>query len=232
MSSVFLRPWSEVAVADVPLQATSPYPPHIDRKQLIALVLTALALHTAIAWHLSHRIDTRHFISTPQELNIEIVHPPKPPEPPKVEPPKPQPVKPRAQPAQVMPKIQQSDPLPSSNTEAVQAPVAVAPVVAAPEPAPEPVTPPIGRAGYLNNPPPEYPPQAVRQGLQGTVLLRVHVLSDGKVDAVEVKQSSGRKILDEEAVRTVKRWLFTPSKRGETPIDGFATVPIEFALDS
>jgi len=59
----------------------------------------------------------------------------------------------------------------------------------------------------------------------------VHVLSDGKVDTADVKQSSGRKILDDEAVRTVKHWLFTPSQRGDTPIDGYATVPIEFSLD-
>jgi periplasmic protein TonB len=226
-----LRPWAEVAIVDVPLQATSRHPPHISRPQLIALIIVALTLHTALAWYLSHRIDTRHFVPTPQELNIEIVRPPKPPEPPKIEPPKPQPVKPHVQPAQVLPQIQQNDPLPSSVEETEQ-PSAVAPIIAPPPPAaPESVTPPIGRAGYLNNPPPEYPAQAVRQGWQGTVLLRVHVLSDGKVDIVEVKQGSGRKILDDEAIRTVKRWLFTPSKRGDTPIDGFATVPIEFSLD-
>jgi protein TonB len=50
------------------------------------------------------------------------------------------------------------------------------------------------------------------------------------VEAVEVKQSSGGKILDDEAIRTVKQWLFSPSKRGDTAIDGWATVPIEFQL--
>jgi protein TonB len=131
----------------------------------------------------------------------------------------------------VLPQIQQSTPEPSTAGESSEAPVAVAPVVAAtPEPDPLPITAPIGRAGYLNNPAPDYPALAVRQGWQGTVLLRVRVLSTGKVEAVEVKQSSGRKILDDEAIRTVKQWLFSPSKRGDTAIDGWATVPIEFQL--
>jgi protein TonB len=64
------------------------------------------------------------------------------------------------------------------------------------------------------------------------VLLRVRVSSTGQVDAVEVQKSSGFKLLDEEAKATVRTWQFTPSKRGATAIDGWATVPIEFKLDT
>jgi protein TonB len=63
------------------------------------------------------------------------------------------------------------------------------------------------------------------------VLLRVRVLASGAVDTIEIKQSSGRRLLDDEAVQTVKRWSFAPARRGDTPIDGWATVPIEFVLD-
>jgi protein TonB len=84
----------------------------------------------------------------------------------------------------------------------------------------------------LNNPPPNYPASAARQGWQGTVLLKVRVLSTGRVDSVEVQKSSGHKQLDEEAMTTVRGWQFAPSKRGDTPIDGWATVPIEFKLDT
>jgi protein TonB len=133
---------------------------------------------------------------------------------------------------QVLPDIQKATPEPSTTGVSTEAPIAVSPVVSA-LPAPEqlPISAPIGRAGYLNNPAPDYPAMATRQGWQGTVVLRVRVLSDGKVESVEIKQSSGRKILDDEAIRTVKKWLFTPSKRGDTPVDGWATVPIEFLLD-
>jgi len=63
------------------------------------------------------------------------------------------------------------------------------------------------------------------------VLLRVRVLSNGTASSVEVQSSSGSKALDDAAVATVKKWLFSPSKRGDAPIDGWATVPIEFKLD-
>ena len=94
------------------------------------------------------------------------------------------------------------------------------------------VTAPFGRAGYLNNPPPAYPGLAARNGWQGTVLLKVRVLSNGRVETVEVARSSGFKLLDEEAKTTVRTWQFTPSMRGTTAIDGWATVPIEFKLDT
>jgi periplasmic protein TonB len=227
------RPWSQVAIAGaVTLQAIEEHPAHIRRNQFVALIIAALLLHAGLAWYVAHHLDHRQSAPQKNELNIELVRPPKPIEPPKVEPPKPEPPKPRPQQAQVLPQIQQSDPLPSTVGESTEAPVAVAPIISAPPaPVPEVATPPIGRAGYLNNPPPDYPPQAVRQGWQGTVLLHVYVLANGKVDSVEVKKSTGKKILDDEAIRTVKRWLFTPSKRGDVAVDGYATVPIEFLLD-
>ena len=198
------------------------------------LAAVVIAMHGTLVWYFKHhapRVPTRH----EAELNIEIVRPPKPPEPPKPQPPKPEPQRAPPKQARVLPQIQQSEPLPSSVAETAEAPVAVAPT--APEPAPppppppEPVTEPMGRAGYLNNPAPDYPALAVRQGWQGTVLLRVRVLASGTVEAVEIKQSSGKKLLDDEAVQTVKRWSFAPARRGSTPIDGWATVPIEFVLD-
>jgi protein TonB len=84
----------------------------------------------------------------------------------------------------------------------------------------------------MNNPAPDYPAAAARVGWEGVVMLRVKVLASGAVAAVEVQQSSGHRILDDAAARTVKAWTFSPSKRGSTPIDGWATVPIEFKLDS
>ena len=63
-------------------------------------------------------------------------------------------------------------------------------------------------------------------------MLRVHVLSGGTVDVVEIDRPSGKKLLDEQAVRTVRTWLFSPAKRGDTAVDGWAVVPIEFRLAS
>lgn len=111
--------------------------------------------------------------------------------------------------------------------------VAAPPAPPAPEPVKEePVTEPNAYASYLSNPPPEYPSFALRQGWEGKVILRVRVLASGKPSSVEVKTGSGRKSLDDAAVAAVRGWTFVPSRRGSTPIDGWATVPIEFKLSN
>ena len=52
----------------------------------------------------------------------------------------------------------------------------------------------------------------------------------GRVDSVRIQQSSGYGILDEAAVRAVRRWRFNPARRGENPISSHVTVPIGFKL--
>jgi protein TonB len=49
---------------------------------------------------------------------------------------------------------------------------------------------------------------------------------------VEIKTSSGRKVLDTAAIQTVKRWSFVPAKQGETAIDSWVEVPIDFKLSN
>lgn len=200
---------------------------------VVLVAVAAIIMHAALIWNFTRHTQVR---STPQrhQVEVQIVTPPKPPPP--LEPPKPPPPKARVI-KHPVPQIQTSVPdRPVVDSASTEPPVAVAPSAPPPppDPAPEPeqVTSPFGRAGYLNNPPPDYPAAAARQGWQGTVLLRVRVLSTGKVDGIEVQKSSGHKILDEQAIATVRGWLFAPSKRGATPIDGWATVPIEFKLDT
>ncbi|MFA0997737.1 MULTISPECIES: energy transducer TonB [Pseudomonas syringae group] len=88
----------------------------------------------------------------------------------------------------------------------------------------------MGRAGYLNNPPPVYPPAAARRHQEGTTLLRVHVLPSGRTDQVQVLQSSGVPALDEAAQAAVRQWTFIPAKRGDTPVEGWVNVPLAFKL--
>jgi protein TonB len=204
-------------------------PARSPRRWLVAIaVLGVVAAHALGVWAGHRFTSTAEPKARPTLLAVEIVHPPKPR--PLIEPPPPPPKARRKAP----PPIQTVAAVPSA--EPVAAPVAtvaaVAPAEPAPPPPPEPVQPAFGGIGYRNNPPPDYPAQAVRQGWQGTVLLRVKVLQSGAVQAVEIVKSSGKKLLDDAAIHTVERWVFAPSTRGSTPIDGFATVPIEFKLDS
>jgi protein TonB len=224
-------PWRDVAVARF---TVPPAQGGLSRWVLPGLLAAlAISIHGGVVWYATHPVSVSTVPPRKHEVEVQLVRPPKP-LPPKIEPPKPPPPKPLAK-RQVLPQIQTAVPdTPSVENAPSEAPVAIAPVAAAPPPPPEPetVTAPFGRAGYLNNPPPQYPSMAARNGWQGTVLLRVRVSSTGQVDAVEVQKSSGFKLLDEEAKATVRTWQFTPSKRGATAFDGWATVPIEFKLDT
>lgn len=232
-AAVAQRPWSAVALNGG--SAASFQFGEVSRPPTYAWALLALAvaLHVGALWYLEHHAGAPAPPARKTELALDIAAP----QPPKAEPPKLPPPKPQVQRvARAVPQIQEATPTPS-DTPAVatnEPPVAAAPVASTdpvpPPSPPAPVTAPFGKAGYLNNPSPDYPAQAARQGWQGTVTLRVHVLSTGKPDAVEVQRTSGHRPLDEEAIRAVKEWSFLPAKRGDAPIDGWATVPIEFRL--
>ncbi len=225
--------------------------PSVTKRDYWSLSLLVGALHLAAFWVYVHTDHHSSEIKPEKtEVEVEFFKPEIPPPPPKVEPPPPPKVPPKVQPQEpprptpalrtpvAEQNIQADDMTVKENTEA---PRSTGPVVAeapppSPPPAPpappkeEPITEAVGYAGYLKNPVPDYPPQAQRQGWEGKVILRVRVLANGTVGGVEVKQSSGRRILDEAAANTVKSWMFSPTKRGNTPIDGWATVPIEFKL--
>ncbi|UJB20763.1 MULTISPECIES: energy transducer TonB [Lysobacter] len=84
----------------------------------------------------------------------------------------------------------------------------------------------------LKNPPPSYPPDAVRGNLTGVVELEILVGIDGKPIDVSIVRSSGYRILDQAAVRVVKsRWTFQPAMSNGQPVQARGRVPIEFKLD-
>lgn len=95
----------------------------------------------------------------------------------------------------------------------------------------EKVTEPDFKAAYLHNPPPEYPSIARSRGWEGTVKLRVWVSAEGLPEKIEVEQSSGHEILDEDALEFVKKnYRFTPKKHGETAVAGTVIVPIKYYM--
>lgn len=94
------------------------------------------------------------------------------------------------------------------------------------------VTEPMYRGGYLNNPKPAYPALSIEEGETGTVQLRVHVSAQGQPLDVALATSSGFPRLDRAAVAAVKRWTFTPAKRGAEAIAYTFIVPVEFSLKS
>ena len=100
-----------------------------------------------------------------------------------------------------------------------------------PSPAPSQQPLPLREAAYLENPAPGYPGAARRLGEEGTVVLRVHVLRDGRPREIEVLSSSGSARLDRGASDAVRHWRFLPAQRGDESVDSWLRVPIVFRLD-
>lgn len=84
---------------------------------------------------------------------------------------------------------------------------------------------------YATATPPAYPIQALRAGVQGTVLLKVLVDASGKPVQVAIKRSSGSRTLDDAARQHVlAAWRFHPAIREGHAIEAWALVPVQFNL--
>jgi len=85
---------------------------------------------------------------------------------------------------------------------------------------------------YGNNPLPIYPIEARKLHQQGTVVLSVLVNAQGIVETLAVKQSSGDVLLDQAAIRGVKRWRFKPATVAGIPVSTQIEQPIQFTLEN
>ncbi|MCK9740651.1 energy transducer TonB [Pseudomonas syringae] len=245
-----------VAPSSLVVQQHSHNAPRTWPHAALAIAL-AIGLHAALAaWLMADHPQapeptppmpiTVQWVPPPVAPPVAQPTPPEPaPEPPAPAPaprpePAPTPAPPEPKPAELpKPKAQPRTAL----SKPVAKPAAPAPSIAAPTPTPaaasaqrpapaasQTTTAPIGRAGYLNNPPPVYPPAAARRHQEGTTMLRVHVLPNGRTDQVQVLQSSGVPALDDAAQAAVRQWTFIPAKRGDTPVEGWVNVPMAFKL--
>jgi periplasmic protein TonB len=73
---------------------------------------------------------------------------------------------------------------------------------------------------------PEYPEQARRAGWTGTAVVELTIGRRGRVDAMELVESSGYAPLDEAAMRAVRLWRFPRTTSGERSLHRF-----EFKLE-
>lgn len=78
---------------------------------------------------------------------------------------------------------------------------------------------------------PRYPRAEARAGVQGTVLLRILVGTDGRPLEVSIERSSGSRSLDRTAREHVlKSWLFKPAMRDGHAVQAYGLVPIDFTM--
>ncbi len=78
--------------------------------------------------------------------------------------------------------------------------------------------------------PPTYPALARQAGIEGTVLLRVVVGTDGKVESASVIQSDVTPAMEKAAIAAARRFLFKPAKQRTVPVRASMAVPIRFKL--
>lgn len=81
----------------------------------------------------------------------------------------------------------------------------------------------------FNDVPIDYPLAMWDQDIEGQTLLRVRVTDMGRVDEVEIMQSSGHSALDSAAVRGARGLRFQPARRNGRRIEVWAQVPVEFS---
>lgn len=76
--------------------------------------------------------------------------------------------------------------------------------------------------------PPSYPEQARDRGVQGTVLVRALVGTNGAVQETWVSWT--QRGLDEAAVDAVRQWQFKPARLDGKPIPVWVVLPVKFTL--
>jgi len=111
--------------------------------------------------------------------------------------------------------------------------VAIEPVdiAAGAEPTLDPMPPSGAQLQALRSPPPPYPAEAMRNGLSGVVELEILVGVDGRPLDVRIVRSSGHRVLDQAARRTVlSKWTFVPAMRDGRAVEALGRVPIEFVM--
>ncbi|WP_022663183.1 energy transducer TonB [Paucidesulfovibrio longus] len=85
--------------------------------------------------------------------------------------------------------------------------------------------------GVRHGPAPEYPREARRKGVTGTVLLRFLVERDGSVSRIQVLQADPPGVFEENAIRAVALWRFRPGLRHGEPVRTWVRLPLRFRLE-
>jgi protein TonB len=81
-------------------------------------------------------------------------------------------------------------------------------------------------------PPPQYPFEMSRSGIQGTVQVGFICDSEGHVQEAHVVGSSGSNELDQAAISGVSKWIFKAGRKSGHAVNVRMEVPIAFNLES
>lgn len=76
--------------------------------------------------------------------------------------------------------------------------------------------------------PPEYPKDALKNGIHGEVRVQITVAADGKVKSAVVVVSSPARVFDEAALEAVRRWRFKPLSDDDPDLEATVMADIVF----
>lgn len=77
---------------------------------------------------------------------------------------------------------------------------------------------------------PNYPPRALRAGVEGTVTVEFTITTDGSVRDIEVVKADPPDIFNNAVINAVKRWKFPPQKVDGQTVERRARQDIKFTL--
>lgn len=75
---------------------------------------------------------------------------------------------------------------------------------------------------------PAYPESAKTQGIEGRVVLDVHIDRDGMIETLSVR--TGHPLLAESALQTVRTWKYRPTKLNGVPVEVDTDIEVTFTL--
>ncbi len=215
---------------------TSPEPVYIE----VSLAAAPPALESA-----APAVESAPQVSQPAPLPTPKPETEAPP--PKPEPPQPEPVVPRPKPEDLKPEPPPAEPAPAPPEPPQQVATASTPDSAIASPATDRAqatgvsavaNQPNGGGEYqvLNQPyyvkrgQARYPLEAKKSHQEGTVVLTLYINALGRLDKIEVKESSGFPLLDEAAITAERQSRFRPAYLGNRPVPSKAEVPYRFRL--
>ena len=77
---------------------------------------------------------------------------------------------------------------------------------------------------------PQYPPRALRAGIEGTVTVEFTIAVDGSIKDVQIVSAEPPKIFDHEVLKALKRWKFQPQTVEGKTVEKRARQDIRFTL--
>ncbi len=203
--------------------------PAFDRAKLVSIGIT-IAIHALILVGALTVVQVSH-TKVMQELSVQIA---------------PQKIEPAKEIAAPLPKLIQPTVMTVPPPEVTVQTVTPPPIMAQPSVAPAAPTPPAaapngsgeGRDSFLGrllaqlNRFKQYPRTARQAHIEGVVMLHFVMDAQGKVISYEIAKSSGRPILDTEALALIQRAQPLPALPADFPTRTLdAIVPIEFSLN-